>query len=298
MIVLKKFKFDERTAIENMIKAKFVDVNNITNTIYNLARYNYHVLGLKPKANYNAILKYITTNCPKVQEEGIYADIESCIKSAKKRSFAEIDEICITRSELDKIQSLGDIKQEKAMFVILAAAKHTDALSGHMYNAAFLTNTEICKLARISIPTEDRDVFMQFAYDKELLHRHVQAGSNIKKVTFISYDEADEVVLRLKEGDFKDLAYSYLAYLTPHKFKRCFRCKKWIRNKTKGNQLCSECGKEQSEENKDMMKTSQCQDCGKEIYVGVLSTKTCRCEECQDKANKERYNRYNLKRRS
>lgn len=283
---MRKFKFDERAVIENMIKAKFVDLNNITNTIYGLAKYNYHILNLKPKANYNVILKYITENCPNIREEGIYADIESCIDSAKKRSFAAIDEICITRSELDRIQALGDIRQEKAMFVVLAAAKHTDALSGHQYDAAFLTNTEICRLARLTIPAQERDTFMQFAYDEGLLIRHVQAGSNIKKVSFVSHDENDEIVLRLKEGDFKDLAYAYLAYLTPDKFKRCFRCKRWIRNKNKGNELCSECRKEQPEEDKVKMKTIECVDCGKEVYVSVFNTETNRCEQCYEKYRK------------
>lgn len=297
-MIVRKFKFDERAVIENMIKAKFVDLNNVTNTIYYLAKYNYHILNLKPKANYNAILKYITENCPNIREEGIYADIESCINSVKKRSFVAIDEVCITRSELEKIQELGDIRQEKAMFVILAAAKHTDALSEQIYNAAFLTNTEICRLARLTIPAQDRDAFMQFAYDKGLLIRHVQAGSNIKKVSFISYDEKDEVVLRLKEGDFKDLAYTYLAYLTPDKFKRCFRCKRWMRNKNKGNELCSECRKEQPEEDKVKMKTIECVDCGKEAYVDTRNMTKCRCDDCQHEADKIYHREYMKNRRN
>lgn len=288
---MKQYKFNEKMAIEAMIKSNFVDVNNITNTIYSLAKYNYHVLNLKDKANYNKVLQYITDNCPNIYEEAIYSDIEGCIKSAKKHIMATIDEICITENELEIIKSLNDIKQEKAIFVILALTKYFNALNGRDYDAVFLTNSDICNLARITIPVKGRDVFMQFAYDKELLRRHCFPESTMKKVSFVSRDENDEVVLRLKEEDFKDLAYTYLAYLNPNQFKRCFRCKKWIRNKGKGNQLCKECRNQHLEE-KDMIKTGNCVDCGKEFYVDVRNMTKCRCDDCQHEADKIYHREY------
>lgn len=286
VMIVKQFKFNERVAIEAMMKSNFVDVNNIVNTIYSLAKYNYHVLHLKDKVNYNRILKYITDNCSHIYEESIYSDIEGCIKNAKRHSLATIDEVCITKSELDIIRSLNNIRQEKAIFVILAVTKYFDVLTNKDYNAVFLTNSEICNLARITIPVKERDEFMQFAYDKELLMRHCWPESTIKKVTFVSKNEDDAVILRLKEEDFKDLAYTYLAYLNPRQFKRCFRCKKWIRNKNNGNELCKECREQQPEE-KDMIKTVYCSDCNEPIYVSILDTETCRCPKHRDEHLKE-----------
>lgn len=282
-----------------MIKSNFVDVNNVTNTIYSLAKYNYHVLNLKDKINYNRILKYITDNCPNIYEEAVYSDIEGCIKSAKKHIMATINEVCITKSELYVIACLDDIKQKKAIFVILALTKYFNELNGKDYDAVFLSNSDICNLARITIPVKDRDEFMQFAYDKELLYRHCYPESTIKKVSFISRDENDEVVLRLKEEDFKDLAYTYLAYLNPCQFKRCSRCKKWIRNKDKNNKLCKECRESQLDE-RDMIKTGNCIDCGSEFFVDVRNMTKCRCDDCQKQrdldlnrvASRDRMRRY------
>ena len=294
---MKMYKFNEQMAIEAIMRSNFVDVNNVTNTIYSLAKYNYHVLHLKDKVSYNRILKYITENCQNIYEAAIYADIEGCIKNAKKHILATIDEVCITKSELDVIIGLGDIKQEKAMFAILALTKYFNALNGKEYDAVFLTNSDICNLARITIPVKDRDEFMQFAYDKGLLYRHCFPESTIKKVSFVSRDENDKVVLRLKEEDFKDLAYTYLAYLNPRQFKRCFRCKKWIRNKNKGNELCKECREQQPEE-KDMIKTGNCIDCGKEFYVDVRNMTKCRCDNCQREFDKIYHREYMRNRRS
>ena len=292
---MREFKFNEQSAIENMIKVKFVDRNNVTNTIFNLAKYNYHVLNLGDQANYNHVLKYITENCDNIYEEGIYKDIKGCVKDAKKYTFASIDEVCITESEIRVIKALNDIKQEKAAFVLLAVSKYFNSLNDTTYDSAFLTNTDICKMARITIPVDKRDEFMQFAYDKEILHRHTYSDSTIKKVTFISHDENDKVVLRLKENDFKDLAYTYLAYKTPLLFRRCVACSCWIKKDSRDRRLCKECS-DKSVEEKNTIKEIQCVDCGKSVYVSVLNTKTCRCDECQSAINvilnKEKCKRY------
>ena len=285
---MKKFRFNEQSAIEKMIKSNFVDENNITNTIYSLAKYNYHALQLNDKENYNSVLKYILKNSDNIFEESIYSDIINCIKSAKKHKFASIDEVCITESELKVIKDLDDIKQEKVIFVILAIAKYLNAIQNESYDAAFLTNSEICKMARVTIPVNERDVFMQFAYDKELLYRHTWAGSERKKLTFISHDPEDKVILRLNEADYRDLAYTYISYLEPHKFRRCVSCGRWMRRNNYDKRLCTECSKNSNTtEEKDKMKTIECVDCGSLVYVSVLNTKTYRCEDCQHKIDKQ-----------
>jgi len=283
---MKELKFNEQSAIENMMKVGFVDVNNITNTIYSIAKYNYHVLHLDDDANYERILKYITENCNNIYEAGVYKDINGCIKSAKKYAFVSIDEVCITEGELHKIRSLQNIREEKVAFVLLAMAKYFNALNDTVYDSAFMTNIDICKMARITIPTKDRDVFMQFAYDKEVLYRHTWSDSTIKKLTFVSHEDNDKVLLRLHEGDFKDLAYVYLVYKTPYQFRRCVGCGCWIKKDSKDRRLCKDCSDKGIEE-KDMIKEIQCVGCGRSVYVSILNTKTCRCEECQSVIDKE-----------
>lgn len=278
---MKELKFNEQSAIENMMKVKFVDVNNITNTIYSLAKYNYHVLHLDDDANYDRILKYITENCSNIYEAEIYKDINGCIKNAKKYAFVSIDEVCITESEMCKIRSLQDIREEKAAFVLLAIAKYFNALNGAVYDSAFMTNIDICNMARITIPTKDRDVFMQFAYDKEVLYRHTWSDSTIKKLTFVSHEDNDKVLLRLCEGDFKDLAYVYLSYLRPYEYRRCVGCGCLMKKNKKDTRLCEKCSAKEVVE-KDKAKTVECIDCHKTFTVSVLNTKSCRCDVCQN----------------
>ena len=41
----------------------------------------------------------------------------------------------------------------------------------------------------------------------------------------------------------------------------------------------------------------KCVDCGEIVEIGEFDSKTCRCLDCQDKARKLKYSKYNDKRR-
>lgn len=280
------FLFNERSAIENMIKMHIVDNDNVFVTIKDLARYNYFVNQMDKDDNYQTILKYLQKNGHNINEENVYKVIDECIQRAKKQQFRQVDEVCITKSELEFIKRLDNIKQEKIAFVLLASAKYYDVIRGTKYCTTYMKNSDICKLARVNIPVVERNIFMQFAYDCGVLSRHSRAASTEKKVLFVSQDDNDKVVLRLKENDFKDLAYTYLAYKTPHQFRRCVVCHCWMKKDSKDRRLCKECADKGIEE-KDAIKEVQCVDCGKAVYVSTFNTKTCRCEECQSLVGEE-----------
>lgn len=289
------FLFNEQSAVENMIEMHVVDNDNVFATIKDLARYNYFVNNMEIDDNYKSILKYLQNNGENINEENVYKIIDDCVRRAKKYPFKLVDEVCITKSEMEFIQNLGDIKQEKIAFVLLASAKYYDVTRDTKYCTAYMKNSDICKLARVVIPVADRNVFMQFAYDLGVLSRHSRAASTEKKVLFVSQDDNDDVVLRLKESDFNDLAYTYLAYITPHKYRRCVSCGGWMKKDSKDRRICKACSDKGIEE-KNTIKEVQCIDCGKTVYVSIFDNKTCRCAECQNeadmKSNRERQQRW------
>lgn len=279
MVKKMTFLFNERAAIENMIKMHIVDDDNIFGTVKDLARYNYFVHQMEKEDNYKSILKYLQNYGQNINEESVYQLIDDCIQRAKKYQFRQAEEICITKSELEFIKGLNDIKKEKIAFVLLASAKYYDTIRGTNYCVAYMKNSDICKLARVTIPVADRNIFMQFAYDCGVLSRHSRAASTEKKVLFVSQDDYDEVILRLKENDFKDLAYTYLAYKTPNQFRRCVVCNCWMKKDSKDRRLCKDCSDKEVKE-KDTIKEVQCIGCGASVYVSVHDSETCRCEEC------------------
>jgi hypothetical protein len=276
------FLFNEQSAIEKMIKMQIVDNDNIFATIKDLARYNYFIKEMDNDSSYKYILKYLQKNGKNINEENVYQIIDDCVRRAKKYQLKQVNEICITKNELQFIKNLNDIKQEKIAFVLLSVAKYYDITMDTQRNTAYMKNSDICKLARVTIPVKNRDVFMQFAYDKGVLLRHYKAASTAKTVAFVSCDEQDEIALRLTEGDFKDLAYTYLAYITPHKYRRCVSCRCWIRKDKQDRRICKECSEKEIVE-RQLIKTGTCIDCGKEFYVDIRNNTKERCDECYEK---------------
>ena len=63
------FKFDDRKDIETKINSCYVNTDNPEETVRDLARYNHHILGMNKEDNYDAILKYMMTNCAEFYEE-------------------------------------------------------------------------------------------------------------------------------------------------------------------------------------------------------------------------------------
>jgi ribosomal protein L20A (L18A) len=288
------FKFDDKKDIESKMFENYVNQENPEETIRDLARYNYHILGMKKEDNYDAILSYMTKNCNDFYEEKYFKIIYRNIASAKKYKFRNVSPIVITKSEIERILKLNDIRKEKIAFVLLAVAKYYNNVSSDNNNRMYISMSDLFKLARVAIPCKERATYMHFAYQEGLLVEHMFVGTNLKVVGFV--DDSSETVLELGEDDYKELAYSYLNYKNGG-YKHCKGCGKLFKmhKNSPGRLYCKECGqKEESSE----FKIIKCIDCDEDVVIAALNTKTCRCEECQEKANKERYSRYNNKRRS
>lgn len=239
---MKNFNFNEKQDIESMIKQGYVDESNYKSTIGKLALYNLKVLNLGREDNYDAIKEYMSLNARDFFEAEYQKIIYSEISSAKKRILRDITHIDITKSELEKISSLNDIRKEKIAFVLLATSKYYDAIKSSDSHYTNLTNSELCKMARITMRTSDRNSFMAFIYLDGIVEKHIRPNSSGKKVIIVSSDENDEVVMKLEEIDFQELAYMYLNWKNNGGFDRCIICGRLVKHKP-NIKYCEECGK-------------------------------------------------------
>lgn len=276
------FKFNDRADIEYKITNNYANQESPEETIRDLARYNYHVLGMKKEDNYDAILTYMKNNCSGFYEEKYFKIIYRNIESAKKYKFRDVAPVVITQSEIEKIVSLNDIRKEKLAFVLLAIAKYYNNVSSDNNNRLYISMSDLFKLARVATPCKERASYLHFAYEDGILTEHTFVGTNLKIVTFVDNDS--DVVMELGEDDYKELAYTYLNYKNGG-YKHCRGCGRLFRvTKRSHMQLyCRECSKK--EEIKEF-ETRKC-DCGTEFIVSKFNTKTYRCEECQSKKDKE-----------
>lgn len=277
------FKFDDRQDIESKISSNYVNQETPEDTIRDLARYNYHILGMQKEDNYDAILTYMTNNCDDFYEEKYFKIIYRNIASAKKYKFRSVAPVAITQSEIDKILSLNDIRKEKIAFVLLAVAKYYNNVSSDNNNRMYMSMSDLFKLARVAIPCKERASYLHFAYQEGILVEHMLVGTNLKVVGIV--DDNSEQVLELVEDDYKELAYSYLNYKNGG-YKHCKSCGRLFKmNKNAPGRLyCKECG--QKEDVNDF-KVIKCINCGEDVVVGKFDTETCMCEECYKEYRKQ-----------
>lgn len=278
------FKFDDKKDIESKMASNYVNQDNPEETIRDLARYNYHILGMKKEDNYDAILFYMTKNCNDFYEEKYFKIIYRNIASAKKYKFRSVSPVIITKSEIEKILNLNDIRKEKIAFVLLAVAKYYNNVSSDNSNRMYISMSDLFKLARVAIPCKERATYMHFAYQEGILVEHMFVGTNLKVVGFV--DDNSETIMELGADDYKELAYAYLNYKNGG-YKHCKSCGKLFKmhKNSPGRLYCKDCGQK---EDSNRFKVMQCIDCGEDFMVDTRNMNKCRCDACQYEVDKEK----------
>ncbi len=274
---MKEYIFDEKSITEHIINNGLVDDVNINKTIKKLARYNHYVKCFNSDENYNAIVEYMNKYCSDFSEVGSYCDIKGCIKDAPKGAWKDIKQVVITKSELELIKSLNDIRYEKIAFVLLADAKYDNACKNINLNLSYLSVSDLYRLARVTMPIKDRNMFLNFLYDKKLVEININPSSSHKKLLYVGSAE-DDVGLILNENNYKELAFTYLNWKNGG-YKECKSCGRLFKARTNAK-YCKKCSPvyQQIE-----TKTIVCIDCGEEFIVSGIVKNKYRCDECQER---------------
>lgn len=274
-----KFKFHEERNIVNAVESNLMDFSNPRNAIWTLALYYIKIKQVSEKDVLNLIVEYMTAHDSSFYYEQYLADIKKCINKAKKYDIKNIENITITKAEMNKIKSFNDIKKEKIVFVLVALAKYFNALYEHDRDYLFAKTSDIFKYARVVIPASERDYYLHFAYDSGVLLPNFNIGANMQLVGIISHDENDEAELVLNECDYQELAYTYLNYKDGG-YKRCATCCAWF--KVKRGEIYCHLHKPKVKIS-NSCKTKVCVDCNSIFYTTIKDSRSLRCEDCQRK---------------
>lgn len=285
--------FNEQKRIEAMINSNDVDNNAPMKTVRLLARYCHFVHGFDKDATYRYIISYMNTYALDFHEQRSMKKVKGCIQKATTNgSWKNIEKVYITQSELDKISSLNDEKQEKIAFVLLADIKYHAMCSGENKFVSFLSISNIFQMARVPCPYKERSYFMNFLFkdrddgalaDREL--RKSRSNTTVKyKLNYVSYDAEDPVVLELSENNYKELAFTYLNWKHGG-YKECKSCGRLFKSKKEGWQIyCKKCAPKYE---KVASRIVICKKCQKTFEVPSIS-RCVMCESCNEIHQKER----------
>lgn len=278
---------NEELYARSLLLGKNTEVKSAVDKIGYITRYNFHVLRKDDNDNYEDTVRWMQKHQDNFVESFYSNVISNAIKYAKKKPFFIIDRIKISKTELEKIRSLNNLRAEKVLFVLLCMAKQQSVSLGFTNGLVRYKITELCKMARISVPAEDREYILYNILQSGLISSPKKNNTNCLIVNFI--DDGDPELM-LTEADCKELAYVYLKWKGNGKFKRCSSCNRLIRNKN-NDAKCTYCKQQNIYD-----KVIWCIDCGEEVSISEKDTRTCRCAKCQNKSTLAKYSKYNAKR--
>lgn len=244
MLILNEAKY-----AKDVYDGKNVGVKSIMAKIRYVTRHLIHSEGQSAEDVYANTIKWLKANHDNFDESCYSNVVSDAIKKAYKYPFYIIDNIKIAQSELDAISSLGDLRAEKVLFVLLCIAKQQRLSNGFTNGLVKYSITDVCKMARVSVPADDREYIFHNILKNGLIDI---PKKNDTKCLIIKFMNFDDVVLDLDENDCKELAYVYLNWKNNGKgYTKCKKCQRWMKqSKTKPKKYCEECAKESHLESK------------------------------------------------
>jgi hypothetical protein len=149
-----------------------------------------------------------------------------------------IAKLCESGYDVTQATVSRDIKQLQLVKIAAENGKYKYAL------------TNIFKLARVHIPSTDRNQFMHSLLDKGYINAPFRVDDEQRYVTFMSDGTDDEEIIIVPDGDFDELAFVYEDWKSKgQNFTRCEACGRLIKkSKTRPRKYCEECAKASTQE--------------------------------------------------
>ena len=240
---MKNITFSERNDIEKILLSGEVTQDSVVSVISSMAKYNLNVHKMSDEENYSNITQWLKAHYKYYVETELHSTIRQKIKAAHDYNLLESDDLIIYQSELDVILKSGSIQKEKVLFVILCIAKLQKNIFGYRNGKFKFALTNIFKLARVHIPSKDRNMFIHELKDDGYINPPFKVSDEHRYLTFMSDGENDVEVLHVSESDFDELAYEYENWRNNGiGFTRCYKCGRLMREgKTKPRKYCKEC---------------------------------------------------------
>ena len=265
---------NEKKYAENLYLGKNSEVKSVTAKVGYVTRYQLYALNYSDDDNYSYTVKWMTKHHDNFDESCYSKLISDAVKKAHKRPFFDVGSISITKSELEAISSLDNMRAEKILFVLLCMAKQQRVVYGFTNGLVKYSLPDLCKTARVSVPTDEREYILYELVKSGRLSYPKKNDTSCLIVNFI--DDDGETEFAVDEVDCKELAYTYLNWKNCGGYDRCENCGRLFR-KNRYRKYCHECAKYQPTGDKVVT----CIDCGQEFTVDSRNMTKCRCDDCQ-----------------
>ena len=212
---------------------------NTFETVTRVARY-YLESGFS-KAEVRKLLDAFVIQCDPEASLALYSDLlDNAVKRALKRHSVNIDEICITKKEMDTIGKLEQRQAKRLAFTLLCFAKYLDQIYPNNDHWVNVKDSDLMRAANISTSIKRQSSIYNYLYNNYLIEFSKMVDNINTQVSFI--DDNSPVVLRVT--DLRNLGYQYLKYIGEPNYFVCEGCgitEKYTSPKGFNRRFCPDC---------------------------------------------------------
>ena len=267
---------NEYTYAENLLNKqdlKACDLGDKPSSTLNLLARYYREIG-KNDDEIKELLSDFLNRClkDKYKESKWIDSIFYQVVKSKKYNLKKVDNVIVTKSEMEIIQSVKGKSRQKVLFTLLVLSKYYNAVSDKNKNWTNLEYKKIFKLANVQLSIQNQALLINDLYNCGFVNVSKNVGKPNIQVNFVD-NESDAVLIITR---LKDLGKEYLMFCGED-YIRCQRCGTLVKNYKNTNKYCKTCGQYQPIETKTVI----CVDCGREFSVDARITNKIRCDECQ-----------------
>ena len=266
---------NEYTYAENLLNKqdlKACDLGDKPSSTLNLLARYYREIG-KNDDEIKELLSDFLNRClkDKYKESKWIDSIFYQVIKSKKYNLKKVDNVIVTKSEMEIIQSVKGKSRQKVLFTLLVLAKYYNAVSDKNKNWTNLEYKKIFKLANVQLSIQNQALLINDLYNCGFVNVSKNVGKPNIQVNFV--DNESDTVLTITR--LKDLGKEYLMFCGED-YIRCQKCGTLVKNYKNTNKYCKTCGQYQPIETKTVI----CVDCGKEFSVNAKDNQTIRCNDC------------------
>lgn len=239
---------NEENHVLRLLEEGFILDNKIGYELSLLAKYYIHRQGLNRPQTRDKLIEFCNTHLENFDSINWRNTINRSVENGKKLSFINVNEIILTKSELDVVTSIKSTRCQKILFVLLVIAKLNNKLNKLVYKQKnkdyedmYYVNdsiSSIVKLSKTSLKSDERYKILKELQDLG----YIEVTTKGKfKVNIIN--DNSEIKLHINRLD--DFIYDYYQYIG-QKVKVCEGegCNKRILVKGKTTtKFCKECAK-------------------------------------------------------
>lgn len=266
---------NEYTYAENLLNKqdlKACDLGDKPSSTLNLLARYYREIGKNDDEIKECLSDFLNRCLKDKYKESKWIDsiFYQVIKS-KKYNLKKVDNVIVTKSEMEKIQSVKGKSRQKVLFTLLILAKYYNAVSDKNKNWTNLEYKKIFKLANVQLSIQNQALLINDLYNCGFVNVSKNVGKPNIQVNFV--DNESDTVLTITR--LKDLGKEYLMFCGED-YIRCQKCGTLVKNYKNTNKYCKTCGQYQPIETKTVV----CVDCGKEFSIDAKDNQTIRCNDC------------------